>query len=53
MLKLRLGPLGPLQFSTLVELEPGNVRVSVCPSALFPGNRAKDFAETWHDVKEQ
>ena len=35
-----------------VELEPGNVEcVSVCPSAVFPGNRSKDFSETWSEVK--
>ena len=37
-------------FSALAELEPGNV-VSVCPSTVFPGNRSKDFAETWSEVK--
>ena len=41
-----------LQFSTLVELESEKVvRPCVCPSAVFPGNRAKDFAETWSECK--
>ena len=52
VLKLRLEPLGSLQFSTLVELEPGKVvRPCVCPSTFFPGNRSKDFFETWSEVK--
>ena len=31
-----------------VELEPGK---GVCPLTLFPGNRSKDFSETWSEVK--
>ena len=34
-----------------VELESGKVTVSVCVSAVFPGNRSKDFAGTWSEVK--
>ena len=45
-------PLGTLQFSALAELEPGKVvRPSVRVSAVFPGNRSKDFAETWSEAK--
>ena len=52
VLKLRLEPLGSLQFSTLVELESEkDVCPSVCVSAVFPGNRSKDFSETWSEVK--
>ena len=46
------GPQAMLQFSTLVELESGKVVcTSVCVSAVFPGNRSKDFSETWSEVK--
>ena len=31
-----------------VELEPGNLE---CVSTVFPGNRSKDFDETWSEVK--
>ena len=50
--KVETWALSPLQFSTLVELEPGNLEcVCVRLSAAFPGNRSKDFSETWSEVK--
>ena len=52
---LKILPVKGVLFSALAELQPGKVRVSVCPcvrlSALFPGNRVKDFAETWSEVR--
>ena len=47
-LKLRLWPLG----HAAVELESGKVvRPCVRLSTVFPGNRSKDFSETWSEVK--
>ena len=46
LLKLRSVTRVTLQFSALAELQPGKVRPCVRPSALFPGNRSKDFAAT-------
>ena len=40
-----------LQFSTSVEVRPGNVSVSVSPFGKVTENRAKDFDETWYEVK--
>ena len=41
-----------IQFSTSVEVRPGNVRPLVSPLARNLENRSKDFGQTWSEVKE-
>ena len=51
ILKLSMCFQSTLQFSTSVEVRPGNVGPSVCPCAPDLGNGSKDFANFWSEVR--